>query len=125
MTEKVEQRICIKFCFKLEKTCAETIEAFGDECMGKTQIKEWYKFKNGRTSVDSDSRSGRPTTGKTSDNVERVRVAIEQVRRLTVRELEDDLAISKSTVYRILSEDLGMTRVCMYITKIYLIARKL
>ncbi|KAG5336104.1 GVQW3 protein, partial [Acromyrmex heyeri] len=63
MTEKVEQRICIKFCFKLENTCAETIEmlqkAFGDECMGKTQIKEWYKrFKNGRTSVDNDSRSG-------------------------------------------------------------------
>ncbi|KAG5329102.1 GVQW3 protein, partial [Acromyrmex heyeri] len=67
MTEKVEQRICIKFCFKLEKTCAETIEmlqkAFEDECMGKTQIKEWYKrFKNGRTSVDSDSRSGRLTS---------------------------------------------------------------
>jgi len=88
-------------------------KAFEDECMSKTQIKEWYKrFKNGRTSVDSDSRSGRPATGKTSDNVERVRVAIEQDRRLTVRELEGDLAIPKSTVYRILSEDLGMTRVC-------------
>ncbi|EGI62944.1 FLJ37770-like protein [Acromyrmex echinatior] len=62
MTEKVEQRICIKFCFKLEKTCAETIEmlqkAFGDECMGKTQIKEWYKqFKNGRTSVSKSEQN--------------------------------------------------------------------
>ena len=44
MTEKCEQPISIKFCFKLEKSCAETIEmiqkVFGDECMGKTQIKK-------------------------------------------------------------------------------------
>ena len=33
---------------------------FVDESMGITQIKEWYaRFKNGRTSVDSDPRSGR------------------------------------------------------------------
>ncbi|KAJ8976979.1 hypothetical protein NQ317_006171 [Molorchus minor] len=83
MTERTEQRICIK-------NCAETIEmlqkAFGDECMGKTQIKEWYKrFKSDRTSVDSDPRSDRPSMTTTPDNVERVRVAIEQDRRLTVR----------------------------------------
>ncbi|KAL4105054.1 hypothetical protein QTP88_020329 [Uroleucon formosanum] len=113
----LEQRICIKFCFNLEKTCTETIQmlqkAFGDDCMGKTQIKEWFKrFKNGRTSVASDPRSGRPSTGKTSDNVECVRAAIEQDHRLTTRELEDDLGIPKSTVHRILTEDLGMTRVC-------------
>ncbi|XP_025193608.1 protein GVQW3-like [Melanaphis sacchari] len=117
MTEKIEQRICIKFCFNLEKTCTETIQmlqkAFGDDCMGKTQIKEWFKrFKNGRTFVASDPRSGRPSTGKTSDNVECVRAAIEQNRCLTTRELEDDLGIPKSTVHRILTEDLGMTRVC-------------
>lgn len=117
MTERTEQRICIKFCFNLGKNCAETIEMlqkiFGDECMGKTQIKEWYKrFKSGRTSVDSDPRSGRPSTTTTPDNVERVRVAIEQDRRLTVRELEDDLGIPKSTIWRILTEHLAMTRVC-------------
>ena len=67
MTEKQDQRICIKFCFKLGKTSLETIEmmqkAFGNECMSKTQIKEWYnRFKGGSTSVDSDSRSCRPLT---------------------------------------------------------------
>lgn len=32
---------------------------FGNERMGTTQIKEWYKpFKDGHTSVDRDSRSG-------------------------------------------------------------------
>lgn len=87
-------------------------KAFGDECMGKTQIKEWYKrFKSGRTSVDSDPRSGRPSTTTTPDNVERVRVAIEQDRCLTVRELEDDLGLPKSTIWRILTENLDMTYV--------------
>ena len=34
-------------------------KAFVDESMGITQIKKWYRrFKNGRTSVDSDPRSG-------------------------------------------------------------------
>ncbi|GFV81724.1 histone-lysine n-methyltransferase setmar-like protein [Trichonephila clavipes] len=60
-------------------------KAFKDECMGKTQIKEWYgRFKNGRTSVDSDPCSGRPSTGTSSHNVERVRVTVEQHRRLTI-----------------------------------------
>ena len=117
MTVKQDQRICIKFCFQLGKTSSETIQmmqkAFGNECMSKTRIKEWYnRLKGGRTSVDSDSRSGRPSTTKILDNIERVRLAIEGDRRLTVRELENDLGIPKTTVWEILNEILGMTRVC-------------
>ena len=77
MSEKQDQRIYIKFCFHLEKTSLETIQmmkkAFGNECMSKTRIREWYnRFKAGRTSVDSDSRSGRPSKTKTLDNIDRV-----------------------------------------------------
>ena len=98
MTEKQDQQICIEFCFQLGKTSSETIQmmqkAFGNECMSKTWIKEWYnRFKGGRTFVDSDSRSGRPSTRKTLDNIERVRLVIEGDRRLTVRELENDLGL--------------------------------
>ncbi|XP_033224050.1 protein GVQW3-like [Belonocnema kinseyi] len=121
MAERTEQRICIKSCFNLGKSCAKTIEmlqkAFKDECMDQSQMKEWYRrFKSGRRSVESDPRSGRPPTGTSSDNVERVRVAVEQDRRLTVRELEDELGISKSTVWRILTKSLGITRVCALIS---------
>ena len=86
-------------------------KAFGNECMSKTRIKEWYdRFKGGRTSVDSDSRSGRPSTTKTLDNIERVRLAIEGDRRLPVRQLENDLGIPKTTVWEILNKIFGMTR---------------
>ena len=88
-------------------------QAFVNESMGITQIKEWYRrFKNGRTSVDSDPRSGRPSLTTTPENIERVRLAIEGDRLLTVRELENDLGIPKTAVWEILNKILGMTRVC-------------
>ncbi|XP_069330150.1 histone-lysine N-methyltransferase SETMAR-like [Eulemur rufifrons] len=116
MTERVEQRICIKFCVKLEHSSAETIrmiqKAFGDNAMSAAQIKVWHKrFKDGRESVESDPRSGRPATSRTAENVERVRAAINKDQRLTVRELEADLGIPKTTVSEILTQDLGMKRV--------------
>jgi hypothetical protein len=66
MTEQLEQRYCIKFCQKLGDTQVETIrkiqQAFGDDAMTITQIKEWYnRFKDGSTTVDSE-RHGRPST---------------------------------------------------------------
>ena len=84
-------------------------KAFGNECMSITRIKEWYnRFKGGRTSVDSDSRYGRPSTTKTLDNIKRVRLAIEGDRRLTIRELENDLGITKTNVWEICT-GMGLT----------------
>jgi hypothetical protein len=45
MTERPEQRHCIKCCQKLGDSQVETIRkilrVFGDDAMGITQIKEW------------------------------------------------------------------------------------
>jgi len=51
MTERVDQRICIKFCLKRGHSSAETVpmikKAFGDDSMSEAQIKLWYKrFKD-------------------------------------------------------------------------------
>ena len=80
--------------------------------MSEAQIKLWYRrFKDGRESVEGDRRSGRPSTSRTPENVESVRAAINENRRLTVRELEEDLGIPRTTVSQILTEDLGKKRV--------------
>jgi len=68
MTDVKEQRICIKFCFKLGKMASEAHrmlkEAFGDNALGQKQTYEWFKrFKSGRMSVEDEERSGRPSTG--------------------------------------------------------------
>jgi hypothetical protein len=48
-----DQRICITFCFKLNKTAAETHrmlkEAFGVQASSQARTCEWFKrFKDGR-----------------------------------------------------------------------------
>jgi hypothetical protein len=59
---------------KLAKSVTETFEmlktASREEAMGRIQTYEWWKrFKKGRTSVDDDPRSGRPSTSETHENV--------------------------------------------------------
>jgi transposase len=89
MTERVEQRYCIKFCQKLGDSKAETIrkiqQAFSDDEIGATQIKEWFtRFKDGRTLAESGQRSGRPSTSRNANGIENVRSLIPEDRRLTV-----------------------------------------
>jgi histone-lysine N-methyltransferase SETMAR len=107
-----EQRICVK----VGKSVPETFEmlkiAFGEEAMCRTQTYEWWKrFKEGRTSVDDDLRSGRPSTLKSDDNVAKVREFIRSNRRLTVREEAEEVNISKTVRHEILTENLGKHRI--------------
>jgi len=53
MADVKEQRICIKFCFMLNKTAAENHrmlkEAFGEQALSQARTFEWFKrFKDGR-----------------------------------------------------------------------------
>lgn len=87
-------------------------KAFGNESMSDCNIRVWYnRFKSGRETVASDPRSGRPSSSTSPDNVEKVRQAITQDSRLTVRELEEQLNIPKTIVSEILTEKLGLRRV--------------
>jgi hypothetical protein len=51
MVDVKEQRICIKFCFKLNKTAAETHrmlkEAFSEQALSQAGTFEWFtRFKD-------------------------------------------------------------------------------
>ena len=68
MEDIKEQRIYNKFCFKLNKTAAETHrmlkEAFGEQALSEARTFEWLKlFKCGRESVEDRKRSGRHNSG--------------------------------------------------------------
>jgi hypothetical protein len=73
-------------------------EAFDDNVLGLTQTYEWFKrFKNGRMSVDDDERSGRRTT---TENVAKVREAIQEDRRRTIHDVCDIVKRSYGTCQR-------------------------
>jgi len=67
MKDLEEQRVCVKFCFKLGKTFTETFQmlqqAYGEDCLSRTQCYEWYqRFKSSRTSIEDELKSGRPSS---------------------------------------------------------------
>ena len=116
MTERLEQRYCIKFCQKLGDSQVETIRkiqtAFGDDAMGTTQIKEWYnRFKDGRTTVESEPRSGRPSTCRNDQFIPEVNTVVMRDRRVTIREIAEEVGISTFSAHSIVVEDLAMKRV--------------
>ncbi|GFU73407.1 protein GVQW3 [Trichonephila clavipes] len=92
MCENTDQRICIKFCFKLGKTGTETYEmmktAFVEKTMSHARVFEWLRrFKKGHQSVNSDPRSGRPSTSRNEYKIAQVNAVVHSDRCLTVREI--------------------------------------
>jgi hypothetical protein len=62
MTKKME-KMCIKFCQKLGKTCIETYNmlkmAFKEDSISRTQVFERCRcFREGRTPVEDDKHPG-------------------------------------------------------------------
>ena len=101
----------VKFCCKLVKNFTQTIQllnqAYGEDCMSRTQCCEWFKrFNRGKMSVGEDPRPGRPSTSTKDDHVERVRAVIRGNRRLTVREVADEVGISIGSCHQIFTEKL-------------------
>ena len=63
----VEQRVSVKFCVKLGKSSAETYDllkkVYGDDCLSRTQVFEWFKkFKVGREGIGDDQNPGQKQT---------------------------------------------------------------
>ena len=111
--KKIDHRICIKFCLKngiKSSTAFEMLTmTFGESTMSKTRVYEWYKrFKESR---EDDNSPGRPNTSTTDDNVEQVKKMILENRRITIREVADDVGISFGSCQAIFSDVLGMKRV--------------
>ena len=113
----IEQRINLKFLVRLGKTTTETFnslqEVYGDATMSRIRIFEWNKrFRERREGVKDDPRSGRLTTSRTNKKVERVRETVRSDRRLTVRMIADELNMNSERVWRIITKDLGMRKIC-------------
>lgn len=111
----VELRTVIKFCVGLGKTPKETLEMIEESstsssCSASFVYKWHERFRNGRTSIEDDSREGRPAS-VTASILDTVRDKVLRDRRITVRSISEDLGVSCSTVHRVLTQDLSMSKV--------------
>jgi len=116
MADNKEQSVCVKFCFLLGKSAAETVlmlqEAFKKEALSRTQVFEWYsRFRGGEISCEDQPRSGRPSAYRNDENLDKVRNAINADRRRTIDEICEITGLSWSSCQRTLTEDLNMKHV--------------
>jgi hypothetical protein len=77
------------FILKSEKPQQKTYQllqqAFGEDAMGRKQVFNWFRwFKERRTSIESDLRSGRSPTSRNGEMIVEVRTIVRNNRRLTV-----------------------------------------
>ena len=87
-------------------------KTYGESVMSKTKVYEWYKrFQHGREEIEENDRPGRPSTSRTDENVEKVKEMVMNDRRITIREVADDVGIWINPCHEIFSNVLGMKRV--------------
>ena len=88
-------------------------QTYGENAMGRTQVFDWFRrFKEGRTSDESDPRSGPPSTSRKEKMIATVRTTVHNDRRMTVREIADACGIFVGSCNAILTDDLHMKCVC-------------
>jgi len=83
--------------------------AFKEEALSHTQVFEWFAwFKRGEMSVEDHPHSGRPSTSRTDENVEKIREQINQDSRYTIDEISEAIGVSWNSCQRILTMDLNV-----------------
>ena len=86
--------------------------AYGEATLDRSNVYRWYKmFSEGREDVNDKERAGRPSTSTTDEKINEVEKMVLANRRITVREVAEDLDISVGSCHSIFINDLGMRRV--------------
>ncbi|GFX84710.1 HTH_48 domain-containing protein [Trichonephila clavipes] len=88
-------------------------EACGTEAMSDSKVRKWVrKFKDGRTNVHEEDHSGLSSV-ITDDLIQVVETKIRENRRFTTNTLSLEFPdVSRSVVYKILTEDLNFKKLC-------------
>ena len=87
-------------------------QGFGDQSLSRIEVFQWHTwFKTGRTSVDDNEHTGRPTSCTTLETVAQIQELICQDRRRTIRDIAEEVEVGYGTCQRVLTEELGMHHV--------------
>ena len=86
--------------------------AYRNEATSRARCFEWHtRFKRGRTSLEYDERSGRPSTSSKPKNVETIRRLVYEDCRRIIKDIVTIVNVSYGTVQTILTCDVNMRHV--------------
>jgi len=111
-----KQKAVIEF-LTIEGVAAKNISdrlrtVYKEPALSYDSVRRWViKFKSGSRDISDKPRSGRPKTAVTNDNKRRVDEMILGNRRVTVRDIIDEIGIGHNALHEIINE-LGYSKVC-------------
>jgi len=86
-------------------------KVYGDECLSRTQVSEWFKrYKEAREEIGDYQRPCRVSTSKTSKKIGEI---VRQNRRLSIRAVAELINMDEATVRQILHNNFNMKKVCL------------
>lgn len=117
LTPQLTQRVCIWFCtkqnwtFVMMKVALQT--CFGRRTLSDSRIYHWMdQFRNGRVSIVDLHRCPKPKTGRSARNIRQVENIVAQDRRVTLARIMLQTGLKSTTVHRILTKDLSLSKKC-------------
>ena len=114
-SSKVEYRTVIRYLYLKGKTGqeihCELTNVYGSSAPSYAQVNVWVgEFKRGRTSLEDEIRSGRPSDVTDEEMCNKVRDLVYSDRRVKVEEIANALHISHGSDSTILHDRLGMRK---------------
>ena len=88
-------------------------KVYDDDSLSRYRIHEWFKrFQEGREALKDDEPSGRPKNVVNEENAEIERELIRKEPKSSLKYMDSELGIAATSIYRILTENLGYIKVC-------------
>ena len=112
--QKMDQRICIKFCVVGMRPRIPTTPIANDEAtyLGpKQRLSVVQNVFRGREDVNDEERTEHPSTSTQNKIINKVRKIVLTNRRITVREVAEVIHISISSCHSLFTNNLGIRRV--------------
>jgi len=97
----------------------ELYSVHGDQAPSYRTDRRWAQwFREGREEIEDEPRPGRPVTETTFENIEQVRLLIDDDPHITIEEVQEQTGISHGTVQRIITDHLSLKKItARYIPK--------
>ena len=98
------------FCLEKDE---ELVNVEGEQALSTSTIRRWIAtFKDGEEEIKDKARSGRPREAVTSEKIARVEDLVSNDPHTSIKELTNEVGISRERISYILHEELNLHKLC-------------